>query len=235
MLAIAAAVLAVAQTKAFLVFSKTAGYRHDSIPDGIEAITAIAKERHWMVEFSEDSTVFKPTNLKRFDGVVFLMTTGDILDPDQKMALQAFVEKGGGWVGLHSAADTEYKWDWYGKLVGAWFASHPAQQEAKVRIESKRHPSTRFLPNPWVRKDEWYNYKTSPRGQVTVLASLDETSYTGGSMNGDHPIIWCHSVGKGRSWYSGIGHTKESYQDPLFLRMLAEGMNWAARSHRQGN
>jgi cytochrome c len=237
MIAIAAACIALSSvsltpppaTKAFLVFSKTTGFRHDAIPDGIVAITDIAKERKWTVEFSEDSSVFEPKNLARFNAVVFLMTTGDILDPDQKKAMQAFVEGGGGYVGIHSASDTEYKWDWYGMLVGAWFNGHPAQQEAKIHIENKKHPSTSFLPDPWVRKDEWYNFKTNPRANVTVLATVDETTYQGGTMNGDHPIIWCHNVGKGRSWYTAIGHTKESYKDPLFLRMLAEGLNWVVR------
>src|SRR5215469_4100665 len=149
--------------KSFLVFSKTTGFRHDCIPDGIRVFTDIAKNKKWDVEFSEDSGVFTPDNLKRFNGIVFLCTTGDILDPDQKQAMQSFVENGGGWIGIHSAADTEYKWDWYGKLVGAWFSGHPAQQQATIHIEGKKHPTTRFLPDPWVRKDEWYNYKTNPR------------------------------------------------------------------------
>lgn len=238
MFAIAAACLAVLPAptlapKSFLVFSKTAGFRHDSIPDGQQAITDIAKERKWTVTFSEDSAVFEATNLAKYDAVVFLMTTGDILDPAQKAAMQAYVEGGGGYLGLHSATDTEYKWEWYGKCVGAWFSGHPAQQEAKIHIENKKHPSVSFLPDPWVRKDEWYNFKTNPRAQVTVLATVDESSYTGGTMGADHPIIWCHQVGKGRSWYSALGHTHESYKDPLFLRMLAEGLNWVVRSTRR--
>ncbi len=221
-------------TRAFLVFSKTTGYRHDSIPDGQKAITEIAKQRKWNVEFSEDSAVFEPKNLARFDGIVFLMTTGDILDPNQKSAMQSFVEGGGGFVGIHSAADTEYKWDWYGnKCLGAWFSGHPAQQEVRIHIENKRHPSTSFLPDPWLRKDEWYNFKTDPRPNVTVLATVDESTYKGGTMGADHPIIWCHNVGKGRSWYSAIGHTKESYTDPLFVRMLSEGMNWVISGRRR--
>jgi cytochrome c len=241
MIAVAVAGLALASAsfaappagKSFLVFSKTTGFRHDSIPDGIQAITDIAKERKWTVEATEDSAAFEPKNLARFDAVVFMSTTGDILDADQKAAMQTYVEGGGGYLGVHSASDTEYKWEWYGKLIGAWFNGHPAQQEAKIHIENKKHASTKFLPDPWVRTDEWYNFKTNPRSQVTVLASVDESSYKGGTMNGDHPIMWCHEVGKGRSWYTALGHTKESYKDPLFLKMLAEGLNWVARySHR---
>jgi cytochrome c len=225
MLPIAIAALVVAP-KTFLVFSKTTGYRHESIPAGIAAIAEIAKKRKWKVEASEDSAVFEPSNLKRFAAIVFVSTTGDILNPDQKTAMQAFVENGGGFVGIHAASDTEYKWEWYGKLVGAWFNGHPAIQEGKIKIEDKKHPSTSFLPDPWVHTDEWYNFKTNPRADVTVLASADETSYKGGTMNGDHPIIWCHSVGKGRSWYTALGHTNECYKDPLFLRTVEEGMNW---------
>jgi type 1 glutamine amidotransferase len=222
----------VAPPKNFLVFSKTTGFRHDTIPDGSQAIAAFCKDRKWNVDFTEDSNEFTPENLAKYDCVVFFQTTGDVLNDDEKQAMQDYVEKqGGGYVGVHSASDTEYKWPWYGTLVGAWFNGHPAQQQATVHIENKRHPSTKFLPDPWVRFDEWYNFKTDPRSQVTVLATVDESTYKGGTMGADHPIMWCHDVGKGRSWYTAMGHTHESYKDPLYLRMLAEGMNWASAHH----
>ncbi len=219
---------AIAPPKNFLVFTKTTGFRHDTIPDGSQAIAQFCKDRKWTVEFTEDSNEFTPDNLAKFNAIVFFQTTGDVLDADQKLAMQNYVENGGGFVGVHSASDTEYKWPWYGTLVGAWFNGHPEQQQATVHIENKKHPSTKFLPDPWVRFDEWYNFKTDPRSQVTVLATVDEKSYHGGTMGDDHPIMWCHTVGKGRSWYTAMGHTHDSYKDPLYLRMLAEGMNWAS-------
>jgi cytochrome c len=212
----------------FLVFTKTGGFRHDTIPDGSQAIYDIAKSRKWLVKFSEDSSDFTPDNLSRFDAVVFFQTTGDILDANEKQALQNYVENGGGYLGVHAASDTEHHWPWYQSLVGAWFVGHPAQQQATVHIEDKKDPTTRFLPDPWVRFDEWYNFDIDPRSHVHVLATLDETSYKGGTMGADHPVIWSHEVGKGRSWYTAMGHTHESYKDPLFLKMLSEGLNWVS-------
>lgn len=211
-----------------LVFSKTAGFRHDSIPNGVEAIRKMGVERDFAVEHSEDAAVFTADNLAKHKVVVFLSTTGDILDADQQSAMEGFVQKGGGFVGIHAAADTEYDWPWFGKLVGAYFMSHPHIQDADIHVEDASHPSTRFLPKVWRRKDEWYDYKTNPRSQVKVLLTLDEKSYQGGKMGADHPIAWQHESLGGRAWYTAGGHTKESYTEPLFVRHVAEGILWAA-------
>jgi cytochrome c len=213
--------------RSILAFSKTAGFRHDSIPAARKALLDAGIGRGWTVTFTEDATVFNPGKLKEFDAVVFLMTTGDVLNPDQEKAFTSFIHTGGGFAGVHAAADTEYEWPWYGELVGAYFLSHPQIQDAVVRIENTAHPSTQALPNPWSRKDEWYDYKASPRGKVQVLASLDPKSYAGSKMTEDHPIMWCHEFQGGRSWYTGMGHTVESYQDPTFMKMLIEGVEWA--------
>jgi len=217
-------------TLAVLVFSKTAAYRHESIPDGIRAIEELGKELGWTVSATEDAGVFSDESLARFDAVVFLMTTGDVLDSDQQAAFERFMRSGKGYVGIHSASDTEYDWPFYGSLVGAYFRSHPEIQQATYRIEDREHPAIRHLPSSWVRTDEHYSFRTNPRGKVQVLLSLDEGSYEAGKdAMGDHPIVWCQELeGGGRSFYSALGHTKESYSDPLYRKLLASAIAWAA-------
>lgn len=211
-----------------LVFSKTAGFRHDSIPVARKAIVDVSLSQGWSCTFTEDSTWFLPEILRGYSVVVFLMTTGDVLNEEQQKAFEGYIESGGGYVGVHAAADTEYEWKWYGDLVGAYFKTHPAIQTASVRLEDEKHPTTSFLPKEWKRTDEWYTYRDNPRSRVHVLANLDESTYTGGGM-GDHPITWCKEVGKGRSWYTGMGHTQESYLDSLFMRMITEAIRWAGK------
>lgn len=213
-------------TPRVLVFSRTEGFRHDSIPDGIAALTEVAKRRGWAIDFTEDNTVFTPVNLKRYGTVVFLCTTGDVLDNPEQSAFEAFVRAGGGYVGIHSASDTEYDWGWYGQLVGAYFMSHPNIQPGTVRIEAPTHPTMRHLPNPWRRTDEWYDFRTNPRGQVSVLASLDPKSYQGGRMPDDHPVVWAHEKFGGRAWYTAMGHTKESYTESAFMKTVEEAIAW---------
>lgn len=213
-----------------LIFSKTAGFRHDSIETGVVAMKDLLAPTY-TVDATEDASAFTPANLERFRVVVFLNTTGDVLDDAQQQAFERFIEDGGGYVGIHSASDTEYDWPWYGRLVGAYFKTHPAIQEAVVRNESKDHPSMAGWPAELKRTDEWYVYRTNPRSVkgMMILASLDESSYTGGGMDGDHPTTWCHEVGKGRAWYTGGGHTKESFAEPLFRSHLKGGVDWACR------
>lgn len=211
-----------------LVFSKTAGFRHDSIPAGIDALRDLGQQQGFTVTATEDATSFSPDNLSGYEAVVFLSTTGNVLDSSQQDALQSYVDTGGGYVGVHAAADTEYDWPYYGQLVGAWFKSHPAIQRATVFNEDRSHPATSHLGATWDRTDEWYNYRANPRSGVHVLQSLDESTYSGGEMAGDHPITWCHPQGQGRSFYTGLGHTAESYTDPAFRTMLLGAVRYAA-------
>ncbi|MGB3439417.1 MAG: ThuA domain-containing protein [Actinophytocola sp.] len=212
-----------------LVFSKTAGFRHDSIPAGIAAIQALGEQNDFHVEATEDAAAFTSENLSRFAAVVFLSTTGDVLNAEQQTAFESYVDGGGGYAGVHAASDTEYDWPWYGDLVGAYFKSHPQIQQATVDVTARDHPSTAPLPDQWTRTDEWYNYRSNPRASVKVLATLDESSYDpGGDAMGDHPIMWCHAQESGRSWYTGLGHTQESYAEPEFLASLAGGIRYAA-------
>ncbi|MBQ72879.1 MAG: Crp/Fnr family transcriptional regulator [Planctomycetaceae bacterium] len=210
-----------------LVFSRTKGFRHGSIPSGIKAMRGIGKEYGFRVEATEDPTWFQPEKLSKFDGVVFLNTTGDVLDDEQQKSFEAFIRGGGGYVGVHSAADTEYDWPWYGRLVGAYFKTHPRIQPATINVENRTFPATKFLPEKWQRTDEWYVYRENPRPKVKVLLSLDESSYEGGGMNGDHPIAWYQEYDGGRAFYTGGGHTNESYEEPMFRRHLGEAVMWS--------
>lgn len=213
-------------TKRILVFSKTAGFRHDSIPDGVAAVRDLGAAGGFTVDATEDAGAFTRSNLRRYDAVVFLSTTGDVLDSAQQKAFEGYIHHGGGYVGVHAAADTEYDWAFYGGLAGAYFQSHPAIQPATVDVEDRAHPATSALAPTWNRTDEWYNYRSNPRERAHVLASLDETSYTGGSMNGDHPIAWCQTYQGGRAFYTGAGHTKDSYTEPAFRAHLLGGIRW---------
>lgn len=210
-----------------LVFSKTTGYRHDSIPDGIATIEELGANSNFSVVATEDDTQFTAGNLANFAVVIFLNTTGTVLDDTEKVAFMQYIESGGGFVGIHSATDTEYDWAWYGQLVGAYFQDHPDIQTATVDVVEHDHPSTINLPDLWVRTDEWYNFQTNPRGSVHVLAVLDETTYDGGTM-GDHPISWCQQFDNGRSWYTGMGHTSDTYYEPLYRSHLLGGILYAA-------
>lgn len=213
-----------------LVFSKTGGYRHASIKDGIAAIQKLADEHHFSADFTEDAATFNATNLAQYKAVVFLNTTGNnILDAEQKAAFERYIQAGGGYAGVHAASDTEYQWAWYDQLLGTHFKNHPSIQQATVHVVDHNHPSTSALPETWVRTDEWYNFRSNPRDQgVHVLLTLDETSYKGGTMGSDHPISWYHDFQGGRAWYTALGHTAESYTEPLFLAHLWGGIAYAA-------
>ena len=219
---------AAAPTVSALVFSRTEGFRHDSIPAGIAAIRQQGTLRGFSVDASEDAGVFTDDSLARYNAVVFLSTTGDVLDPSEQSAFERFIRRGGGFVGVHSAADTEYDWPFYGGLVGAYFANHPDIQTAAIQVEDAGHPSTASLPRIWMRRDEWYNFRENPRSRVTVLATLDERTYAGGTMAPDHPIMWSHRYEGGRSWYTAGGHTVESFAEPLFVEHLGKAVLWAA-------
>lgn len=211
-----------------LVFSKTEGFRHSSIPTGIAAITQLGQEYGFIVEATENAALFNFENLQKFEVIIFLSTTGDVLSIEQQNAFEQYIHNGGGFVGIHAASDTEYDWPWYGKLVGAYFDSHPEIQTATIQVTDQNHISTKHLSKFWERTDEWYNYNKNPRGQVHVLATLDESSYSGGNMDNDHPIAWMHEFHGGRSWYTGGGHTEASYAEPDFLKHILGGILYAS-------
>lgn len=210
-----------------LVFTRTMKYRHRSIPAGVLAVNELGRGR-WITEHTEDPSWFTHEKLGSYSAVLFLSTTGNVLEPAQQEAFERYIESGGAFVGVHAASDTEYDWPWFGALVGAWFRDHTPVIEADVHPESPDDPSTRMLPRPWRRKDEWYAFRTNPRRDVQVLAHMDDAQMGASTMGGDHPIAWKREIGKGRSWYTGMGHTIESFQEPLMLEHLRGGIEWAA-------
>jgi type 1 glutamine amidotransferase len=208
-----------------LVFTKTAGYRHDSIPAAVEAVRGLAARHGLAVDHTEDAAMFRGDVLSAFKAVAFLNTTGDILGGEQRRAFEAFIAAGGGWLGVHSAADTGYDWPWYGRLVGAWFTSHPPGLQIGVVRFSR--PLRDGWPTAWWATDEFYNFRSRPGGETAVIARLDESTYEGGEMGGDHPIAWCRTIDGGRSWYTGLGHRPELFLDPVFLAHLEKGVLFA--------
>lgn len=213
-----------------LVFSKTTVFRHNSIDEGKVAIQKLGAENGFAVDTTEDAALFNEKNLKRYAAVVFLNTTGDVLDPIQQNAFERYIQAGGGYVGVHAATDTEYDWPWYGKLAGAYFKDHPSTpsnvQSGVYHVQDKTHISTSFLPDPWTRSDEFYSFKNM-NPDVKVLLTIDETSYVGGNMGDWHPSAWYHEFDGGKAFYTSLGHTKETYTEMLFLRHLVEGLKWA--------
>jgi type 1 glutamine amidotransferase len=211
------------QSQEVLVFTKTAGFRHESIEVDVDAIKKLGFENNFVVQHTEDATVFSKERLENIDIVIFLNTTGNILNEEQEQQFEHFIKNGGGFVGIHSAADTEYDWEWYNKLDGAYFLSHPDQSNAELIKTNVPHISTKHLPEVWHRFDEWYNYK-SMNQDVQVLILLDENTYQGGENGDYHPIAWYHEFDGGKAFYTGGGHTKESYADADFLQHLIGGI-----------
>jgi len=210
-----------------LVFSKTAGFRHNSIEVGKTAILKLGNEHNFSVDTTENAELFTEDNLKKYATVIFLNTTGDVLDNKQQIAFERYIQAGGGFVGVHAATDTEYEWPWYGKLAGAYFTSHPAVQEAKFIIKDRNHPSTKFLTDSvWLHKDELYNFKDI-NPDIKVLITIDETSYKGGKNGSFHPFSWYHDFDGGRAFYTSMGHTKETWTDERFLKHLNGGIEYA--------
>jgi type 1 glutamine amidotransferase len=225
-----------------LVFSKTAAFRHDSIPAGVAAIEQLGARNRFTVDATEDAGAFTDRNLRKYDAVVWLSTTGDVLDDSQQAAFERYINRGGGYAGIHAASDTEYDWPWYGALVGAYFRDHPGSvspqfQTATVNVLDRSTAATKPLPRTWDREDEWYNFRTNPSQSVHVLAEVDEDTYDprgysvpGGSpgMGDHHPISWCQPFDGGRAFYTGMGHKSEYFTEPLLLAHILGGIRMAA-------
>lgn len=209
-----------------LVFTRTAGFRHDSIPEGVRCLRELGAAAGIEVEHTEDPAKFSPDNLGRFGIVAFLNTTGDVLPSrDQEVAFERWMERGGRFLGVHAATDTEYNWPWYNRMVGATFASHPRIQPAEQAVVDPSHPAAAHLPARWKRTDEWYNFRGFEPG-LHVILTLDESTYQGGRNGAHHPSAWCKGVGAGRMFYTAGGHTKQSYAEPEFRAHLAGAIRW---------
>jgi type 1 glutamine amidotransferase len=212
-----------------LVYTRTTGYRHDSIPAGKAALRELGEAHGFLVESSEDPAVFTDASLAGRSTVVFLSTSGEVLTPDGQAALRRWIADGGSFMGIHSAACTEYQWPYYGDLLGARFAGHPDFQPGTVLVEDQSHPAMAHLPLRWEWNDEWYDFRSNPRRPgVRVLAAIDESGYVGGGMGADHPLVWCRELGTGRSFYTALGHADDAYTDPAFRSHLLGGLRWAA-------
>ncbi|PSL01957.1 ThuA domain-containing protein [Cecembia rubra] len=227
--------LAEAQNHQFraLVFSKTKGFRHQSIPDGVVAIKKLGRDHQFEVFSTEDADIFTDERLKRFDVIILMSTTGTIFNEEQKAAFQRFVQSGKGVVGIHSATDTEYEWPWYTKLIGAQFKNHPHIQSVRLNVVDKKHPSTYHLPEKWLWTDELYAFKNF-NPNVRVLVTADETSYDTGSAEGMgefHPMAWTHEYDGGRIFYTALGHTDWAFLSDNFLQHIYGGIWYAAKGY----
>lgn len=211
-----------------LVFTKTTGWRHSSIEAGVKAIKKLGEEQHFQVTQTEDAFSFHPENLKKYQLVLFLSTTEEVLNESQQKAFEDYIKNGGAYMGIHAAADTEYQWPFYNKLVGAYFESHPNNPnvlQATLSTTDSSHPATAHLPAQFQRTDEWYNYKNI-QPHIQVLLHLEESSYKGGTQGEEHPIAWYHDNLGGRAFYTGGGHTEASFEEPDFLKHLLGGIEY---------
>ncbi|HUX83596.1 MAG TPA: ThuA domain-containing protein, partial [Chitinophagaceae bacterium] len=209
-----------------LVFTKTAGYYHKSIPVAVAAIQKLGADHGFLVDTTSDATKFTEDTLTQYSAVIFVSTTHEVLDYRQQADFERYIQAGGGYVGIHAASDGGYHWPWYGKLVGAYFTSHPAQQNARVVVQDKSFDDFKTLPDQWVRWDEWYNFRNIDSG-LHVLLTLDESSYHGGTDGKFHPVVWYHDYDGGRSFYMEFGHTDSSYYEPRVLQILLAGIQYA--------
>jgi glucose/arabinose dehydrogenase/cytochrome c551/c552/type 1 glutamine amidotransferase len=214
-----------------LVFTKTAGFHHASIPDGVKAIRQLGNTDGFLVDTTSSGDIFTEDSLKQYSAVIFLNTTGEVLDYRQQADFERYIQAGGGYVGVHAAADCGYTWPWYGKLVGAYFVSHPEIQQATLDVKDKAFQGTKELPDKWVRTDEWYNFRDFNK-DVHVLVTLDEKSYKGGTMGDFHPVVWYHDYDGGKAFYTELGHTSESYTEPDFLKLLSGGIEYAINGNK---
>ncbi len=215
-----------------LVFSRTLGFRHDAIPAALEAVRDIGARLSWTVDSTEDAAAFSSANLATYDLVAFLMTTGDVLDDGQQAAFEGFIRSGRGYLGVHSASDTEYDWPWYGALVGAYFLRHPPITTAAIDVREPRHPAAAGLPARWVREDEYYTFQSNVAATagIHVVLALDEDSFNPPAeyRMGDHPVAWYHQYDGGRAFYTALGHTQASYADASFRGHLEGALRWTA-------
>lgn len=195
-------------------------------------IKQLAAEDGVEVDHTEDESVYTPENLARYAAIVWLQVSGDVLTDDGRAAFETYLKSGGGWAGIHGPADAEWSWPTYEDIVGARFLYHPTNgsQIASVSPDAS-DPSTSFLPRPWLWEEEWYAFKRNPRGPFTVLLTIDESSYDPEEqpMGSDHPVAWRGTFGRGKTWYTSLGHHEESYREENFRNHVRSGINSVLR------
>ncbi|MET9377344.1 ThuA domain-containing protein [Streptomyces sp. NPDC002992] len=216
-----------------LIYTRTAGYRHDSIPAGAAALAELATKAGFTAQATEDPAVFTEERLGRCVAVVLLSTTGTVLTPSGREAFEAYVRGGGGLLAIHAAANAEPDWPFYGELLGTRFDGHPEIQPGVVRVDTHDHPGTAPLPGRWSWTDEWYNFTSNPRGTgVRVLARADESTYRGGTLGADHPLVWCREADRGRVFFTALGHAAEAYGDETFRAHLTGALRWVSGTEK---
>ncbi|WP_339770323.1 ThuA domain-containing protein [uncultured Paraglaciecola sp.] len=229
--------LAHAEQFNLLLFTKTVEWHHKSINGAVQAIETLGIKHHFGVDWQEDAALINDDNLKNYDAVVFLLTSGDILNSQQEAALQRFIQSGKGFVGIHSASDTEKTWPWYNQLVGHVFKIHPEIQTAQMEVVSRDFPGMEYLPNALLWTDEWYEFGPAQSKNLNYLLTVDENTFAPHAQWGDnigdgmgkfHPIAWYHTFDGGRAFYTALGHKPIAYQDNAFLQHIYGGIYWAA-------
>lgn len=207
-----------------LVFTRTTDYRHDSIEHGTAVVRGLLAADGVASDHTEDPAAFHGDGPAPHDLVVWLSTTGDVLDDDGRAAFARWLAAGGSWAGIHGATVAEPGWPEFERIAGAVFTDHPEIQRARVHVADRSHPSTAQLPVTWVHTDEWYNFRRRPGREQSVLLTVDEATYTGGTMGGAHPVAWHGAYGSGRTWYTSLGHASETFDDPTFVTHLRGGL-----------
>lgn len=230
-------VSAYAQQFNVLLFTSTQGFHHQSQLEGVAAMRTMADKHFFSVDWQEDPRVFNDKNLEKFQAIVFLSTTGDLFNAEQKAAIEKFIRSGKGFAGIHSASDTEYNWEWYTKLVGRSFHIHPVIQTAELQVTNRKFPGLERMPDRFLWTEEWYEFGPEHTKGLNYILAVDEKTYdpnvswgpkSGKGMGKFHPIAWYHEYDGGRSFYTALGHTAADYSDPLFLEHVYGGIYWAA-------
>ena len=229
-------VIAQKQFKVFL-FTKTAGWHHESIQEGVIAFKKMAERNNFDVDWQENTDFITEANLAKYQVIVFLNTTGDVLNDEQQKVVEKFIQSGKGFVGIHSASDTEYKWEWYTKMVGMMFKIHPLQQTAYLNVVDSNFPGMERFPKRLLWTDEWYEFGELKSKDLKYLVTVDEKTYApqakwgtneGKGMGDFHPISWYHPYDGGRAFYTALGHIPATFADQTFIDHLYGAVYWAA-------
>ena len=220
-----------------LLFTKTNDYHHKSVTSAVPAVQTLARKHHFSIDWHENPALINAQNLEQYDVIVFMLTDGDILNEEQKQAMKQFVQSGKGFVGIHSASNTENNWDWYTRMVGRTFHIHPKVQTAKLSVIDRKFPGMERMPDKFLWTDEWYEFGTEHSGTLNYILSADESTFdpvvaweekSGKGMGDFHPLAWYHEYDGGRAFYTALGHLDAVYNDTLFMEHVYGGLYWAA-------
>ena len=236
-------VTCIAQAKQFkaLVVTTTKGWHHESLHSGVVALKDMGIKNFFDVVLWENPGGFTDKYLEQFQVVIFLNTTGDIFDTAQQKVMERFIQSGKGFVGIHSASDTEYGWEWYTKLVGRMFKIHPAVQTARMKVLDATFPGLQGFANGRLWTDEWYDFHPETTTGLNYVLAVDESSYNPKAQWGNnktegmgalHPIAWYHNYDGGRAFYTALGHLPTSFSDPILLNHIYAGIFWAATGRK---